>query len=93
MFTLGRYWDDDLTLDLVGKTKSGKIIAGSCKNTNSKIKKTELTNLKEKCEKVKIDVDTFVLFSKTLNLYLLKNKSNISNAKATKRVYAKRIHK
>jgi len=64
MFTLGRYWDDELNLDLVGKTKSGKIIAGSCKYTNTKIKKTELTNLKEKCEKVKVNVDSFVLFSK-----------------------------
>jgi len=42
MFTLGRYWDDDTSLDLLGKTKSGKVIAGSCKYTNDKvIKKTE----------------------------------------------------
>ena len=79
MFTLGRYWDDDLTLDLVGKTKSGKIIAGSCKNTNSKIKKTELTNLKEKCEKVKIAVDTFVLFSKKGYTSELKNLKKTEN--------------
>lgn len=80
MFTLGRYWDDDLTLDLVGKTKSGKTIAGSCKFTNNKIKKTELTNLKEKCEKVKVKADTFVLFSKkgyTSELKNLKKTENI----------------
>jgi uncharacterized protein len=64
IFTLGRYWDDNTSLDIVGKTKSGKIIGGSCKFTNTKIKKTELTILKEKCKKLKIDVDTFVLFSK-----------------------------
>ena len=61
---IGRYWDDDLDIDLLVKTKSGKVIAGSCKYTNSKIKKTELTRLKEKCEAAKIDVDLFVLFSK-----------------------------
>jgi hypothetical protein len=64
LFDLGRYWDDNVSLDILGKSKSGKIIAGSCKYTNTKIKKTELTTLKEKCEKVKINVDTFILFSK-----------------------------
>lgn len=61
---IGRYWDDDLDIDLLIHTKNGKVIAGSCKYTNSKIKKSELTLLKEKCEKVKIKVDMFVLFSK-----------------------------
>lgn len=61
---LGRYWDDDLDIDLLVETKSGKVIAGACKYTNSKIKKSVLTDLKEKCKKVKIDVDMFVLFSK-----------------------------
>jgi len=80
IFTLGRYWDDDLNIDLLGKTKSGKILAGSCKFTNNKIKKSELTNLKEKCEKVEIAVDTFVLFSKkgyTNELKTLKKTENI----------------
>ena len=80
MFTLGRYWDDDISLDLLGKTKSGKVIAGSCKYTNTKIKKTELTQLKEKCKQVKIDVDTFVLFSKkgyTSELKTLKKTENL----------------
>ena len=80
MFTLGRYWDDDISLDLLGKTKSGKVVAGSCKYTNSKIKKTELTALKEKCKQVKIDVDTFVLFSKkgyTSELKTLKKTENL----------------
>ena len=61
---IGRYWDDDTDIDLLVKTKSGKIIAGSCRYKNSKIKKTELNILKESCKKVKIDVDIFVLFSK-----------------------------
>ena len=80
MFTLGRYWDDDINLDLVGKTKSGKVVAGSCKFTNSKIKKTELTNLKEKCKSVEIDIDTYILFSKkgyTSELKALKKTENL----------------
>jgi len=80
IFTLGRYWDDDTSLELLGKTKSGKIIVGSCKYTNNKIKKTELTNLKEKCKKLEIAVDTFVLFSKkgyTNELKVLKKTENL----------------
>lgn len=83
---LGRYWDDNIEIDLLAKTKSGKIIAGVCKYTNAKIKKTELTKLKENCEKVKIKPDLFVIFSKkgftselkslkgdTLQLFTVKN--------------------
>jgi len=80
MFTLGRYWDDDTSLDLVGQTKSRKIVAGSCKYTNTKIKKTELTALKEKCKKVEIKVDTYILFSKkgyTSELKALKKTENL----------------
>ena len=61
---IGRYWDDDVEIDLLAKTKSGKVIAGICKYTNSKIKKSELTKLKKMCEDVKIDVDIFVIFAK-----------------------------
>ncbi|MEA3554890.1 MAG: DUF234 domain-containing protein [Campylobacterota bacterium] len=61
---IGRYWDDDLDIDLLVRTKDGKTIAGVCKYTNSKIKKSELTLLKQKCKDVKIDVDMFVMFSK-----------------------------
>jgi len=61
---IGRYWDDDLDIDLLVSTKDGKKIAGVCKYTNSKIKKSELNLLKEKCKKVKIDIDMFVMFSK-----------------------------
>ena len=62
---LGRYWDDDIDIELIVETKNGKVIVGACKYTNSKIKKSVLTDLKEKCKKVKIDADIFVLFSKS----------------------------
>jgi len=79
MFTLGRYWDDDISLDLLGKTKSGKVVAGSCKYTNAKVKKTELTALKEKCQKVEINADTFILFSKKGYTSELKNLKKTEN--------------
>lgn len=61
----GRYWDDELEIDLLAKTRSGKIIAGVCKYTNVKLKKSELAKLKEACAKAEIHVDIFAIFSKT----------------------------
>ena len=84
------YWDNEIELEIYAKTKSGKIIAGSCKYTNSKIKKSELTKLQEKCKKAKIEADIFVIFSKqgfsselkslkgeNLKLYTIKNFKNL----------------
>lgn len=65
IYSTGRYWDDDIDIDLLCTTKKGVAIAGSCKYTNSKVKKSELNNLKQKCKDAKINVDTFMLFSKS----------------------------
>jgi hypothetical protein len=63
--TIGRYWDNSSDIiTLLAKTQSGKMIAGSIKYTNNKIKTTELNNLKTTCKSFGIEVDTFVLFSK-----------------------------
>jgi uncharacterized protein len=83
---VGSYWDRDVEIDILAKTKSGKIVAGSCKYSNAKANKNELTKLKEKCEKAELAPDIFVLFSKSgfsnelknekgadLKLYALKN--------------------
>lgn len=61
---ISSYWDNDVEIDIYAKTKSGKIIAGTTKYTNTKLKKNELTKLQESCEKTKMKVDIFVLFSK-----------------------------
>jgi len=61
----GSYWDRDTELDILASTKSGKIITGICKNSNSKAKKTELTKLKEKCEKANLKSDINVIISKS----------------------------
>ena len=60
----GSYWDRDVEIDIYAKTTSGKIIVGSCRYSNSKIKKNELTKLQEKCITAKIDPDIYVISSK-----------------------------
>jgi len=89
----GSYWDDRDELDIYAKTKSKKIIVGSSKYTNSKIKKNELSKLQEISKRLDIEADVFVIFSKkgfskelkslkgeNLRLYTLKNlKSMVEN--------------
>ena len=85
---LGKYWDNNSSIDLLAKTKSGKIIAGSCKYTNTKIKKNELNKLMDNCKKIGLEVDVFVLFSKvgySNELKALKNDQiKLFNAKSLK---------
>lgn len=64
IYNIGRYWDKSIEIDLVAKTKSGKIIAGACKYTNSKVKKSELTKLQDNCKEAGIKPDIYILFSK-----------------------------
>jgi hypothetical protein len=61
---IGAYWDDKIDIDIVAKTKSGKIIAGSTKYINSKLKTAEYSKLKQNCEKLGLNVDAFVIFAK-----------------------------
>ena len=83
---MGSYWDKENEIDLIARTKSGKVIVGSCKYSASKMKKSELTQLRQRCEKADIQADIFVLFSKngfsnelksakgeTVRLFTLKN--------------------
>jgi len=87
---MGSYWDKEVEIDIYAKTVSGKIIVGSCKYTQNKIKKNELTKLKEKALHVSIKADVFVLVSKQgfsnevkslkgddLKLYTLRNFKNL----------------
>ena len=61
---IGSYWDKNAEIDILAKTKSGKLIAGSCKYTQAKVKKTELSKLKEKCALAELEPDMFVIFAK-----------------------------
>ena len=60
-----QYWqNDNLSLDIYAKTKDKKTIVGVCKYTKSKIKKNELSKLKETTKKANLDADIFVIVSK-----------------------------
>ena len=83
---MGAYWDKSTEIELLAKTRSSKIIAGSCKFSKAKAKKSELNRLKELCAKAELEPDILLVFSKngfsnelkkeksaTLKLYTLKN--------------------
>lgn len=83
---IGSYWDKSTEIEILGKTKGEKVIAGTCKYSKAKANKSELTKLQEKCAKVELSPDIFVIFSKNgfssefkkekseaLKLYTLKN--------------------
>lgn len=87
---IGSYWDKNGEIELLGQTKSGKIVAGSCKYSKSKANKSELTKLQERCERAALKADIFVIFSKNgfssefkkekgenLRLFTLKNLKNL----------------
>ena len=61
---IGSYWDKEVEIGILAKTESGKIIAGECKYTNTKIKKNELSKLGEKCTLAGFEPDIYVLFAK-----------------------------
>ncbi|RBQ30022.1 DUF234 domain-containing protein [Aliarcobacter vitoriensis] len=72
----GQYWDEKIQIPIVAKTVSGKIIVGTCKYTEAKIKKSELNKLLDDCKNTNIDFDIVVLFAKngfTNELKTLKN--------------------
>jgi len=76
--SIGNYWDNKTEIDILAKTRSKKTIACVCKYTNSKIKKSELTKLQEKCAISNIKADAYVIFSKkgfSSELKSLKNES------------------
>lgn len=75
---VGGYWDRNVEIDILATTKSGKLIAGVCKYSNTKVKKTELSKLKEKCALAELKPDILVIFAKngfTNELKLLKSET------------------
>ena len=62
--SLGSYYDKKIEISILAKRKSGKILAGECKYSKTEAKMHMLSSLKEKCEKVGLNVDEYVLFSK-----------------------------
>lgn len=62
---MGSYWDKNTQIDILAKTKSGKIVAGICKYSNAKAKKSELGKLQEQCEKAELTPDICIIISKS----------------------------
>ena len=60
----GSYWDANIEIDILTITEDEKVYAAECKWTNHQINKKELHKLKEKCEKLDIDPNQMVFFSK-----------------------------
>lgn len=75
---IGAYWDRNVEIDILAKTRGGKLVAGLCKYSKSKANKSDLTKLKAACQKAELEVDTFVLFSKN------KFSSELKKEKGTK---------
>ena len=61
---IGSYWDTQVDIDILAKTKSGKMTAGSCKHTKKKANKSELSRLKSDVLKAELEVESFVFYSK-----------------------------
>ena len=61
---IGSYWDTLVDIDILAKTKSGKMIAGTCKHTKKKANRSELTKLKEDILKAELAIESFVFYSK-----------------------------
>jgi hypothetical protein len=64
IYNCSSYWDESIDIPIYAKTKSGKIIAGECKYTKQKLKKSTLTKLQQKTKEADLKVDIFVLISK-----------------------------
>jgi hypothetical protein len=60
----GSYWDAKIEIDILTVTDNEKVYAAECKWTNHHVNKKELTKLQEKCEKLDIEPNQFILFSK-----------------------------
>ena len=60
----GSYWDKNVEIDLYIETPNLKI-AGEAKWKNSKICKSVLNSLQNKCKIANLDIDRFALFSKS----------------------------
>gem|GEM_PF-5168914 len=62
--SIGSYYDKQVQIEIFAKRKSGKLLAGECKYSKDEAKINMFTTLKEKCQKVELNVDEYVLFSK-----------------------------
>jgi len=76
----GSYWDANIEIDILTITDDDKVYVGECKWKNHKINKKELHKLKEKCERLEIEPDKIIFFSKRGFSKELKQMSSIELA-------------
>jgi len=62
--SMGSYYDKKIEITILAKRKSGKMLVGECKYSTKEAKMHMITSLKENCEKVGLNADEYVLFSK-----------------------------
>ena len=60
----GSYWDANIEIDILTITDDDLTFVGECKWTNHQVNKKELHKLEEKCERLEIEPNQIVLFSK-----------------------------
>ncbi|CAA6828200.1 MAG: ATPase [uncultured Sulfurovum sp.] len=73
IISIGAYYDKNVEIDILAKRNSGAMLAGTCKLSKQKAKKSELSKLKEMASKAELEVEQFVLFSKNKFSTELKN--------------------
>jgi len=76
--SIGSYYDKNVEIDILLKRKSGTMLAGTCKVSKQKMNKSELTKLKESCNRAELNVETFILFSKNKFSSELKKEKDIN---------------
>lgn len=62
--SIGSYYDKKVQIKILAKRKSGKMLAGECKYSTKEANSNMLNLLKEKCQKVELEISDYVLFSK-----------------------------
>ncbi|NUU99733.1 ATPase [Marinitoga sp. 1154] len=61
----GNYWNKDIEIDMMGKDFENKIYAAEIKWRNRKMNVKDFYNLKLKTERLKMEIDNFILVSKS----------------------------
>ncbi len=60
----GSYWDRHIELDILARAPEGGFVVGECKWTNTKMNRSELLKLEEKCALVGLEPQRIFLFAK-----------------------------
>jgi len=62
--SVGSYYDKHTQIEILAVRKSGALLAGACKYSEKPAKPHMLYSLKDACQKAKLDIDGYILFSR-----------------------------